>query len=63
MRICILSSGDFTSENVRRLLEALFNLIQMGRLRLYEEESLERELLNLNVVQKEYGWRIDHASG
>ena len=53
----------FTAENVRRLSETLFNLIQTATLRLYPDDELERELLNLNVVQKGYGWRIDHAGG
>ena len=53
----------FTSESVRRLSESLFNLIQTGRLRLYPDRELEREPLSLNVVQKGYGWRIDHGSG
>jgi hypothetical protein len=53
----------FSAENVRRLSETLFNLIQSGRLRLYPDEELERELLSLNVVQKSYGWRMDHTSG
>lgn len=53
----------FTAESVRRLSETLFNLIQTARLRLYQDDELEQELLNLNVVQKGYGWRIDHASG
>lgn len=53
----------FTAESVRRLSETLFGLIQTARLRLYPDEALERELLGLNVVQKGYGWRIDHSSG
>ena len=53
----------FTAESVRRLSETLFNLIQTAGLRLYQDDELEQELLNLNVVQKGYGWRIDHASG
>ena len=48
---------------MRRLSETLFNLIQTSRLKLYPDEALERELLNINVVQKGYGWRIDHSSG
>ena len=54
---------NFTAQSVRRLSETLFTLIQSGRLRLFPDTELERELLNLNVVQKGYGWRIDHASG
>ena len=54
---------SFTSESVRRLSETLFNLFQTTQLRLYPDEELQRELLNLNVVQKGYGWRIDHAAG
>ena len=53
----------FTSESVRRLSETLFNLIQTGRMRLFHDPDLEDELLRLNVVQKGYGWRIDHAGG
>ena len=53
----------FTGEGVRRLSETLFNLIQTTRLRLFPDRELEKEILNLNVVQKGYGWRIDHASG
>ena len=39
------------------------SLIQTTRMRLFPDKELEKELLNLNVVQKGYGWRIDHASG
>ena len=30
---------------------------------MYPDEALERELVGLNVVQRGYGWRIDHSSG
>lgn len=53
----------FTAESVRKLSENLFTLLQGGRLRLFHDEALERELLALNVVQKSYGWRIDHQAG
>jgi hypothetical protein len=53
----------FTAETVRRLSETLFDLMRTARLRLYPDDELERELLSLNVVQKGYGWRIDHRSG
>ena len=52
-----------STQSIRRLSETLFNLIQSARLRLFPERELEKELLSLNVVQKGYGWRIDHASG
>ena len=58
-----MKEPTFTAENVRRLSETLFKLIQAARLRLYQDQELERELLSLNVVQKGYGWRIDHAGG
>lgn len=53
----------FTGETVRRLSETMFDVIRSGRLRLYPDAELEAELLNLNVIQKGYGWRIDHSSG
>jgi hypothetical protein len=57
-----VSEFIFSAESVRRLSEALFNLIQTTRLRLYHDEELEKEFLALNVVQKGYVWRIDHTS-
>jgi hypothetical protein len=60
-----LSIGEFrfTSESVRKLSENLLRLIQDRQLRLYPDTELERELLGLQMVQTQFGFRMDHRSG
>ena len=58
-----LEPFTFTTESVRRLSENLYQLLRNAKLRLYPDAELERELLQLEMVQTGYGWRIDHRSG
>ncbi len=50
----------FTPQSVARLSSNLFQLIQAGVLRLYPDEELETELVELQAEQTSWGWRIDH---
>lgn len=52
-----------SAQFVSRLSANLYELIHAGRLRMYPEPDLERELLELQAVQTSYGWRIDHKHG
>lgn len=53
----------FSGPSVMRLSETLYQLISGGRMRLYPDPDLERELLQLQVRQTAVGWRIDHQRG
>lgn len=54
---------NFTSGSVQKLSATLYSLITSGTLRVYPDPGLEREVLDLRVVQKAGGWRVDHAAG
>lgn len=53
----------FSGKSLMELSANLFNLITAGRLRLYPDPALERELLLIDVKMESYGWRIDHRPG
>src|SRR3972149_2310201 len=53
----------FSAPSIMRLSETLYNLISAGRLRLFPDGELERELLALQVRQTAVGWRVDHQRG
>lgn len=53
----------FSGRSLQELSANLYNLITAGRLRLYPDPALERELLLIDVRLESYGWRLDHKSG
>jgi phage terminase large subunit-like protein len=57
----VIEEFTFTAQRVARLSSNLFHLIQTAALRLYPDEDLEQELVELQAEQTSYGWRIDHA--
>lgn len=54
---------NFSAKNLQELSANLYNLITGGRLRVYPDPDLERELLLIDVKLESYGWRIDHRAG
>jgi phage terminase large subunit-like protein len=56
----LIEEFTFSASSVAKLSVNLYRLIQSGQLRLYPDEDLERELVELQAVQTSYGWRIDH---
>lgn len=51
----------FNAASVARLSATLLHLVTTGRLRMYPDDDLFRELAELQAEQTSYGWRIDHA--
>jgi hypothetical protein len=58
-----ITEARFTAELVRRLSMNLYEMIAGRRLALYPHETLLDELLTVNVVSTNYGWRLDHQGG
>ena len=54
---------NFSPNNITRLTQNLFELFKNGRIRLFEYDALVNELLTVKIVEKAYGFRIDHANG
>jgi|GEM_PF-973051 len=61
-RYCKIEEYTFTGSNVDKLSRNLYFYVHNGLLRFYKHEELEKELLNLNLLQKSYGYRFDHPS-
>ena len=53
---------SFSSSNLYKLSSNLYYLLHNGLLKLYHDEKLEQELLELNAVNTNYGWKLDHKS-
>ncbi len=51
-----------TTENITKLSKNLFYLFKNVSMNLPKYTKLEEELKGLQVVEKAYGWRIDHSS-
>jgi len=50
-----------TAENIGKLSRNLFYLLKNVSLDLPENKKLREELKSMQVVEKSYGWRIDHS--
>lgn len=54
----------FSGDGRRKLFAGLLDLVSTGSLRAHPHETLQRELLSLEVKESLSGWRVDHrASG
>lgn len=53
----------FSGNNWVRLTQNLFSLFRDGRIRIFYHKQLDKELLSVKIVEKSYGFRIDHDSG
>ncbi len=51
----------FSAGAVARLSSNLLNVITTAKLRMYADDELFDELVELQAEQTSYGWRIDHA--
>jgi phage terminase large subunit-like protein len=54
---------NFSANNITRLTQNLFQLFKNGRIKLFEYDPLTNELLTVKIVEKNYGFRIDHERG
>lgn len=53
----------FSGQNWTKLTQALFSLFKDRRIRLFRHPELVKELLSVSIVEKSYGFRLDHDSG
>ncbi len=53
----------FTTTNLNRLTQNLYTLIKSGKLKIYNDPELIKELLQVKLVQTSYGIRINHEAG
>lgn len=53
----------FTTGSVKQLSNALYALVQEGRLTSYEHALFREELHDLEALEMSYGWRVKHAAG
>lgn len=61
-RYCKIEEYTFTGSNVDKLSRNLYFYVHNGLLKFFPHAELEKELLNLNLIQKQYGYRFDHPS-
>jgi len=53
----------FTSSSLTKLSQNLYFLIHNQLFEMFDDPGLKDELLQVNMVEKSYGFRIDHESG
>lgn len=53
----------FSTSNLERLSNTLFSVFRNKQIKFYPHNELEKELQEIKVIEKSYGWRIDHESG
>ena len=53
----------FTPANIQLLSQTLWNTFRSGNIRIPPHAALIDELVTLRIVEKRYGWRIDHQAG
>ncbi len=53
----------FSPARITDLTRNLYSLTHAGQLELYPDPDLERELLDVQLIERSYGVRIDHRSG
>jgi phage terminase large subunit-like protein len=53
----------FSGTNLTKLTQNLFGLFRDRRIKIFPHRELTKELLSVQVVEKSYGYRIDHQSG
>lgn len=58
-----LEEFTFTPQNLQLLSQSLWNAFRSQTIRVPAYEPLVDELVALRVVEKRYGWRLDHQSG
>lgn len=61
-RHCRIEEFTFSGSNVEKLSRNLYYFIHNGLVKFPPHKELERELLSLNLLQKNYGYRFDHPS-
>ena len=54
---------QFTATNVTKLSSELFSLFKNRRISIFDYRPLVQELMTAKIVEKSYGFRIDHTSG
>lgn len=53
----------FTSANVTKLSNVLFSLFKSRRISIFDYQPLVQELMTAKIIEKSYGFRVDHESG
>ncbi len=53
----------FSGQNWVRLTEILFSLFKDRRIKIFPHLELTKELLTVKILEKSYGYRLDHDSG
>jgi hypothetical protein len=53
----------FTPANLQLLSQTLWHTFKSGNIRIPPHAALIDELVTLRIVEKRYGWRIDHQAG
>ena len=53
----------FSGSNIAKMTANLFSCFKDKRIKLLEHKELIKELLSVKVVERSYGYRIDHESG
>lgn len=53
----------FSGNSWVALTKNLLSLFKDRRIKIYEQSDLIQELLSVKIVERSYGYRIDHKSG
>lgn len=53
----------FSGANWTKLTETLFSLFKDRRIKIFPHKELIKELMMVKIIEKSYGYRIDHDSG
>ncbi len=53
----------FSPSNIQLLSQTLWNVFKTGSIRIPPHALLIDELVTLRIIEKRYGWRIDHQAG
>jgi hypothetical protein len=58
-----ISKFSFGSASLAHLSTTLYAEITSAKLRVFDDQALENEVLGLQVVQTASGWKVDHRAG
>lgn len=59
----MLEEFTFSGQNVQLLSQSLWHAFRSGNVRIPPYAPLVEELATLRIVERRYGWRIDHQAG
>ena len=58
-----LEEYSFVAQRVQQISQALWNAFRSGQIAIPPHTALVEELVTARIVERRYGWRVDHETG